>query len=221
MTRFYIDLEFIERGHKHPIELISIGIVSEDGREFYAVSTEFNPRHASQWVKDNVIACLPKRYVGHPMDGGGSPRLFEEAKAWKSRSQIRDGIARFVGYERHATQSNRHGLLGLWDRLVGRQEVKYTAKSSDDFPEFFGEWCAYDHITFCQIFGTMMDLPQGFPMRTRDIIQTAEDELGIPSDRLPPSLETDGNHNALLGARTVKMRYDWLQEQKANRFKSA
>jgi len=217
VTRFYIDLEFIERGHKHPIELISIGIVSEDGREFYAVSTEFNPRHASQWVKDNVIACLPPK-MRNPMEM--TPREREEARAWKSRSQIRDGIARFVGYERYTAQWIRSGWIGQWDRFIGRQQTKYIANKDNtvDFPEFYGEWSAYDHVTFCQIFGTMMDLPQGFPMRTRDIIQTAEDELGIPSDRLPPSLETDGNHNALLGARTVKMRYDWLQEQKANRY---
>ena len=58
-----------------------------------------------------------------------------------------------------------------------------------------------------------MDLPDGFPMRCRDVIQYAEDHLGIPSDKLPPSLETDGNHNALLGAKTVKQRYEWLLDK--------
>ena len=35
-TRYFIDTEFMEDGHT--IELISIGICCEDGREFYAVS---------------------------------------------------------------------------------------------------------------------------------------------------------------------------------------
>lgn len=180
MTRFYVDCEFIERGHQHPIDLISIGICCEDGREFYAVSTEFAPRNASQWVKDNVIDCLPPANI-NLSDPSISPRIKEESKAWKNRSQIKQDILEFVGSGR---------------------------------PEFWGEWSSYDHVVFCQIFGTMMDLPDGFPMRCRDIIQLAEDELGIPSDRLPPSLETEGNHNALLGARTVKMRYEWLMDQK-------
>ena len=40
MARFFIDTEFVEDGKT--IDLISIGIVCEDGREFYAVSTEFD-----------------------------------------------------------------------------------------------------------------------------------------------------------------------------------
>ena len=40
-VRFFYDCEFIEDGTT--IELVSIGVVDEDGREFYAVSTEFDP----------------------------------------------------------------------------------------------------------------------------------------------------------------------------------
>ncbi|MBN3946432.1 MAG: hypothetical protein HWQ38_08040 [Nostoc sp. NMS7] len=50
-------------------------------------------------------------------------------------------------------------------------------------------------------------------MRCNDIIQLAEVERGIESSELPPSLEVDGNHNALLGAKTVKRRWEWLNYQ--------
>lgn len=43
--RYFYDTEFIEDGHT--IELISIGVVAEDGREYYAVSTEFDPERAA------------------------------------------------------------------------------------------------------------------------------------------------------------------------------
>lgn len=59
----------------------------------------------------------------------------------------------------------------------------------------------------------MTDLPEGFPKRCRDVIQYAEDDLGISADDLPPSLETDGNHHALLGAKTVRRKYLWLKTQ--------
>ena len=39
--RYFYDTEFIDNGRI--IDLISIGVVAEDGREFYAVSTEFDP----------------------------------------------------------------------------------------------------------------------------------------------------------------------------------
>lgn len=57
---FFMDTEFAETGgEKRPtIDLISIGIVAEDGREFYAESEEFDIRNCDDWVKKNVVAKL-------------------------------------------------------------------------------------------------------------------------------------------------------------------
>src|SRR5207302_7953785 len=52
------DTEFIESGPEHPIDLISIGIVCEDGREYYGQSVEFEPKKASDWVKEHVFPHL-------------------------------------------------------------------------------------------------------------------------------------------------------------------
>ena len=54
--KIYLDSEFVDDGHT--IDLVSIGLVSEDGREIYMQSVEFNPTKASQWVKDNVLSHL-------------------------------------------------------------------------------------------------------------------------------------------------------------------
>lgn len=59
MTKFFLDTEFIEDGKT--IDLISIGIVSADGYEFYEESSEFNRDNASQWVVDNVFPHLTWR----------------------------------------------------------------------------------------------------------------------------------------------------------------
>lgn len=48
-VRYFYDTEFIEDGQT--IELVSIGIVAEDGREYYAVSTDFDPARANPWVR--------------------------------------------------------------------------------------------------------------------------------------------------------------------------
>ena len=55
--RYFYDTEFIEDGRT--IELVSIGIVAEDGREYYAVSTAFDPSKANAWVRENVLDKLP------------------------------------------------------------------------------------------------------------------------------------------------------------------
>src|SRR5690625_6726668 len=52
---YFIDTEFIEKPGS--IELISIGVVSNDGRELYAVSKDFNIQAAwaDEWIRENVL----------------------------------------------------------------------------------------------------------------------------------------------------------------------
>lgn len=76
--RFFYDCEFIEDGST--IDLVSIGVVAEDGREFYAVSTEFDPSRAIDWVRRNVLDKLPA-----PSD-----------KAWRSLARIREDLLAFL-----------------------------------------------------------------------------------------------------------------------------
>jgi hypothetical protein len=57
--RMFLDTEFIEDGRT--IDLLSIGVVAEDGREFYRetkLSAEYVRRHANDWVKVNVLPHL-------------------------------------------------------------------------------------------------------------------------------------------------------------------
>jgi hypothetical protein len=76
--RYFYDCEFIEDGHR--IDLVSIGMVDERGREFYAVSTEFDDSRALPWVRRNVLDKLPS-----PAD-----------RAWRSRERIREDIYAFM-----------------------------------------------------------------------------------------------------------------------------
>jgi hypothetical protein len=50
--KYWIDTEFIER--PYTIDLISIGMVAEDGREFYAESSEVDWSKASDWTLETV-----------------------------------------------------------------------------------------------------------------------------------------------------------------------
>jgi 3' exoribonuclease, RNase T-like len=50
--KYWLDTEFIAR--PYTIDLISIGLVAEDGREFYAESSEVDWTKASQWTLETV-----------------------------------------------------------------------------------------------------------------------------------------------------------------------
>lgn len=117
--RYFIDSEFIESSKS--IDLISIGIVREDGKYYYAVSKEFNLSKACDWVKAHVVPqLLPPR-------------------CRKSRAVIKQELLDFL--------------------------------SEDPSPEFWADYASYDWVVFCKLFGTMMDLPERFPMFCRDIQQ--------------------------------------------------
>ena len=72
-------------------------------------------------------------------------------------------------------------------------------------PEFWGYYSAYDHVVLCQIFGTMMELPEGYPKYTNDLKQLAV-SLGDP--KLPDQNSTE--HNALADAEWNKEVYSFL-----------
>lgn len=174
--KYFLDTEFIEDGKT--IDLISIGIVSEDGREYYAVSTGFNPSKASDWVLENVLL---------PMGIG--------RKGWISAPDLLS-----------PSQKNH------WDsqrtlKQIGEEILIFLNPSIHGKPEFWGYYSDYDWVVFCQIWGTMMDLPSDFPMYCRDLKQWC-DQLGNP--RLPS--QDDAKHNALNDAKWNRKAWNFLQE---------
>lgn len=152
--KYFYDCEFVDDGST--IDLISIGIVCEDGREYYAQSAEFLEHgKPTPWIRKNVIPHLDNR--------------------WTECATIRDEVLSFMDPAQYGK------------------------------PELWGYYSAYDHVAFCHLFGTMIDLPKGFPMYTRDIKQLC-DSLGDP--RLPE--QGKGEHNALADARWNKNAWEFL-----------
>lgn len=168
--KYWYDTEFIEDGKT--IDLISIGIVAEDGREFYAQNGECRLQLASQWVEDNVFPSLDDLRL---TEFGWARRA--NSLCWEKRHAIREKLLAFIG---------------------------------SDIPEFWGYYSAYDHIALCQLFGTMMDLPEGWPMFTRDIQQEA-DRIGFKA--FPEQQGTA--HNALDDARWTRDAWRAIEAVKA------
>jgi hypothetical protein len=173
--KYWYDTEFIEDGKT--LDLISIGIVAEDGREYYAQNRGCHFRRASDWVRANVYPHLSyfDRKRMRPCDG-----YYDAPNArniWRPHSEIANDVRRFCDPERYGT------------------------------PELWGYYAAYDHVALCQLFGTMMDLPKGWPMWTHDLMQYRE-SLGLDYLTFPP--QDEGEHNALADARWNRQAFDYL-----------
>jgi hypothetical protein len=66
--KYWIDTEFIER--PYGIDLISVGLVADDGREFYAESSEVDWTQAHEWTLQNVRpqlegSAMPRQEIGY------------------------------------------------------------------------------------------------------------------------------------------------------------
>ncbi|OHU97004.1 polyadenylate-specific 3'-exoribonuclease AS [Mycobacterium talmoniae] len=97
--RYFYDTEFIEDGRT--IELISIGVAAEDGREYYGISTEFDPARAGRWVRTHVLPKLP------------SPA----SPLWRSRQQIRADLEAFLRVDGGAP-IELWAWVGAYDHVV-------------------------------------------------------------------------------------------------------
>lgn len=187
--RYWFDTEFIEDGKT--IDLLSIGIVSEDGRTLYLQNAEAQFQKAGDWVWRNVFPHLVhfdmpgKRAcseVVQTYDSGLGHRHITPCGTdcpWNKKDEIRDAVLKFCSVEKYGK------------------------------PELWGYYADYDWVAFCQLFGTMVQLPKGFPMYCRDLKQWC-DTLGNP--KLPE--HTNGEHNALVDAYWTKGAFEFLRDYK-------
>jgi len=199
--KYFIDTEFHEGFHKafmkpnrHFIDLISIGIVAEDNREYYAISKEFdiyaawnkwqtdNNGSKVYWLRDNVLKIIFKElyHLEHSIINSAiviNGKDVSEAtfnydnfkklikKHGKTNEQIAEEIKEFVFFGRECT--------------YGYQNYK---------PEFYAYYADYDWVAFCSLFGSMMQLPKSFPMYCKDLKQDL-DNVGRRVYAVPKAIQ--------------------------------
>ena len=78
----------------------------------------------------------------------------------------------------------------------------------DTNPRIWGYYPSYDWVLLCQHFGTMMQLPKGWPMRPECLKQSAN-EAGLGRDRFP---KQENAHHALADARWIRSLHEAILE---------
>lgn len=80
--------------------------------------------------------------------------------------------------------------------VMPRSQIAQAVKSfAGGNPEFWAYYADYDWVVLCQLFGTMMELPDTWPMYCRDLKQVMDD---LGETKSP--FENDTEHNALSDA---------------------
>lgn len=248
--KYFLDTEFLEGPQnkkflgltigktKPTIDLISIGLVSEDGREYYAISKEFNLKEA--WNRYDLK--LNKHY---PMGG-------EYYKEYWIRENVlrpifndlwikKSHIAHLHGVINKFTYNNFKRLVRLYgksNKQISIEARNFIMETGIDYGigahtytpvDIYTYYGDYDWVVFCWLFGKMIDLPKGFPMYSKDLKQIFDqknfevipngDINGVKCSpvAIARNLKAKSNypkqeneHNALADARWNKRLYDFL-----------
>lgn len=214
--KYYYDTEFLEGTQKKrflgipygetkpTIDLISIGIVAEDDREYYAISKDFNLWEA--WNRfDEKVNMNYKPTFGGGSDGHYNPKFIKEY--WIRENVLKPIYYEWIGkdidfhevdftYRDFKTLLNKYGKTNKQiaeeiKTFINEEPVK-TSKSSNMTiltdkskgtilrgyvkPEFYAYYADYDWVAFCWLFGKMIDLPKGFPMYCIDLKQILDEK---------------------------------------------
>jgi hypothetical protein len=241
--KYFIDTEFLEGvqdktifgikyGQTKPtIDLISIALVGEDGREYYAISKDFNLKEAwnrydikkewysidesTQSTRDVKIYWIRENVLKPIYDDLCSKRtVYEKTYHWE--------LAEPFSYKSMKYLINRYGKTNKQiakevKEFVGTQEtIGNWEEIKDKFkPKFYGYFADYDWVVFCWLFGRMIDLPKGFPKYCIDLKQHKDYliEVGGIKDMekyLDYPKQTN-EHNALADARWNRELYKFLE----------
>lgn len=212
--KYFIDLEFLEGkqdkrlfgikvGETKPtIDLISIGVVCEDGREYYAISKDFNLKEAWNrydikrervsgdarnylgdyvdkkvyWIRDNVLQVIFNDMCSLEFDRTGITHYQFEYSDFKELLEIHG-------------KSNKQIAEEILEFVYNFAVTGYPKENTDKIVpkdiEFYGYYSDYDWVVFCWLFGYMKDLPKGFPMYCIDLKQeldrvVSNKDLSVP-----------------------------------------
>lgn len=94
--------------------------------------------------------------------------------------------------------------IGIPRKEIASKVLEFVGR---DNPEFWGYFAAYDWVVLCQLYGRMIDLPQGWPMFCRDLMQLDVNRSSFPKH--------EGTlHNALDDARWTRDAWEYIIRRK-------
>lgn len=164
----FFDCEFT--GLRKDTTLISLGIVAENGKKFYAEFTDFNWRYVDEWIQKNVLDnfILEKFY---PRGTIGS--LDEQVEEWKQKgyevSNFPTMNTECLLFETKRTKDDFTEVVGDCDWI---RKALLEWVSQFDSIQFVSDVCHYDFVLLIDLLtggGTALDLPNHISAVCHDI----------------------------------------------------
>ena len=215
----YFDTEFT--GLHKDTTLISIGIVAENGKKFYAEFADYDRNQCNDWINENVINNLFLWKIGVTKE-------FADQYGTGNCNAVIYGKEYELGY---CGIFEQHGLLEYPYKTIDG-DITYVRGDNTYIFICLGEWlqqfdsvqfvsdvCHYDFVLLVDIFGSAWHLPRNVSPVCHDISQDIAKHYGISDaeafdksrEEIVKELcgqEIEGRkHNALYDAEVIKAIY--------------
>lgn len=216
-TKLFLDTEFTGL-HKNTT-LISIGIVSECGKTFYAELDDYDVNQIDDWIQENVIDNLlfkrPDILLPQPIPYGKYIEDFPTAAQHYHYSARRHG-SNPVGNNLYTGYSFE--MMGTKD-MVQYELKKWLSQFEEVI--FWSDCISYDWVLFNDIFGHAFFIPENvyyIPMDICTLFLTKYIDPDINREEFAEVKEDEDavKHNALWDAKIIKRCYDKLMKQITN-----
>jgi hypothetical protein len=184
--KVFIDTEFT--GLRKNTTLISIGLVSECGKKFYAEFMDYDKSQVDDWIKHNVISKL--RLSGFINESNNE-------YFWQNNDPL--------NFE----------MIGLkWMIADHLKSWLYQFESV----EIWSDTLSYDWVLFCDIFGTAFDIPKNvyyipFDLATAFKVAGIDPDISREKYAYGERYSEMPKHNALWDAETIKACYKKLTKK--------
>ncbi len=177
MIRIFLDTEFT--GLQQETTLISLALVTENGKEFYAEFTDYNKNQVSDWILNNVIANL---FLTEKNQNRNLEKIYIKGNTHEIKSALLIWLNQFPV------------IKDKDDNIIPNIEIWA------DVPH-------YDWVLFCELFGGALNIPKQIHYICRDLatfLETKNIDISKPrielidKNKLPENLN---RHNALFDAK--------------------
>lgn len=121
-TKLYFDTEFT--GLRNDSDLISIGIVSECGKSFYAEFTDYDKSQVDEWIEDNVISNL--LFNDYTDTGVVISNNMNNFKMKANKKSIREKLTKWL---------NQFKKIYIFSDVLGYDWILFRKLFNDNVPE--------------------------------------------------------------------------------------
>jgi len=204
-TKIFFDTEFT--GLHQNTTLISIGLVSECGKTFYAEFTDYDKTQVDDWLKNNVISKLMF-----------ADKITIPISSWEYWISDNSEYSSPIAMAFADKDMSQFECIGSTAMVRNRLE-KWLSQFEQ--VEMWGDCLSYDWVLFCQLWNHSFNIPKNiyyipFDICTLMVAKGIDPDISRDKFAMGNLYSETSKHNALWDARIIHDCYIELQKLKTN-----